>query len=139
MTTYADKFITEDLFKKKSKMKMEYLATPYTHAQKSIMNIRAAVSDAIAMKLTNQGRLVYAPISSWHHIAHKFDMPTDAKFWERLNLSFLAKCDKLVVIMTPGWKESVGVTDEINFAKEHNIEIEYLDPKPYLKGLKGVI
>lgn len=139
MTTYADKFITDDLFSKKSKKKMEYLATPYTHKSRQVMDLRAVISDIIACELTNQGRLIYAPISSWHHVACKYTMPTDAKFWEELNLSFLARCEKLVVIMTPGWDISVGVADEINFAKKHDIEIEYLDPKPYLTGLEGVI
>ncbi len=119
-----------------SKMKMEYLATPYSHKSQEVKDYRAAVSDVIAMELTMQGRLIYAPMSSWHHIARKYDMPTDAKFWEKLNMSFLANSDRLLVIMLPGWETSVGVNDEIEFAVKHDIEIVYLNPELYLKKLK---
>ena len=85
----------------------------------------------IATELTNEGHAIYSPISSWHTIACKFGMPKTFEFWERLNLSFLVQCKKLIVVMLPGWKESVGLQGEIEFAENMGMDIEYLDPAPY--------
>lgn len=92
--------------------------------------------DFIASELTKQGRCIYSPISSWHLNACRFNMPKTFDFWQHLNLSFLRVSKKLIVVQLPGWDISVGLQDEIRFAKEHDIEIEYLDPTPYFKELK---
>ena len=54
---------------------IEYLATPYTHDDPLIEDYRAMVSDKIAADLTADGRVIFAPISAWHHIARKHKLP----------------------------------------------------------------
>lgn len=116
-------------------LNLEYLGTPYSNGSDFLVNFRGEMVDMIATDLTNQGRAIYSPISSWHTIACKFDMPKTFEFWEKLNLSFLAQCNRLIVVMLSGWKESIGLAGEIEFAEECNIGIEYLDPKPYFEKL----
>lgn len=116
--------------------KYEYLAIPYMHDDPCVKDYRAEVSDIIAAALARKGSIIYAPISSWHHIAIKHDLPGDWEFWQELNRFFIRVCKKLIVVMLDGWKESTGVNAEIKFAKELNIPIEYLDPAPYLKELE---
>ena len=36
-------------------------------------------------------------------------------------------CSGMYVLMFDGWKDSVGVTAEIEYAKELGIHVEYLD------------
>lgn len=114
---------------------IEYLGTPYSNGSPYLINFRAEMVDFIASELTKQGRCIYSPISSWHLNACRFNMPKTFDFWQHLNLSFLRVAKKLIVAMLPGWEISVGLQDEIRFAKENNIEIEYLDPEPYFKEL----
>ena len=95
---------------------LEYLGTPYSNGNDYLMNFRSEMVDMIATDLTNQGRAIYSPISSWHTIACKFKMPRTFEFWETLNLSFLKQCKKLIVVMLPGWEESTGLAGEIEFA-----------------------
>jgi hypothetical protein len=107
---------------------VEYLAVPYTHEHQTIMDYRADMSDKVAAKLVNeQDRLIFAPISSWHNIAKKYKLPTDYKYWLRLNEETLKNCKKLLVICLAGWKESVGVAAEIEIANKYNIPIDYLN------------
>jgi hypothetical protein len=115
---------------------IEYLGTPYSNGSCYLINFRAEMVDFIASELTKQGRCIYSPISSWHLNACRFNMPKTFEFWQHLNLSFLSKSKKLIVVMLPGWEISVGLQDEIRFAKENNIEIEYLDPTPYFEMIK---
>ena len=116
---------------------MEYLAIPYTHPSESVMQYRAEVSDFIFSVLCkNEGRNVYAPISSCHHIAKKYGMPRDYAFWKEMCEVFVSRSQKIIVVMLPGWKVSVGLAAEIKLAEKLGLEIEYLDPTPYLEMMK---
>lgn len=116
-------------------LNLEYLGTPYSNGNPYLINFRAEVVDMIATELTNEGRAIYSPITSWHNCACKFTMPKTFEFWERMNLSFLVQCKRLIVVMISGWEESVGLQGEIEFAEKMGIDIEYLDPTSYLEKL----
>ena len=118
-------------------MYLEYLALPYTDEDEEVMDFRAAVSDIICADLMNQGRYVYAPISACHHIAKKYDLPRTWEFWKGMDELFVSLCKKFIIITLPGWEDSTGVTAETEIANRHNIEIEYIDPTPYIKRLEG--
>jgi len=115
---------------------IKYLATPYLHDRERVMDFRANVADAIAADLMNKGEYVYSPISSWHHIAKKYSLPRDWDFWNGLDRQFIKVCSGLYVSTLEGWKESTGVTAEIEIAKELNIPVKHIDPIPHLKGIK---
>ena len=75
-----------------------------------------------------QGYCVISPITHSHTIAELQDMPKDWEFWQNQDLTLLSKCDILYVALLDGWKDSVGVTAEIKYAKENNIEVIYYNP-----------
>lgn len=118
---------------------MIYLAIPYTHADPAVMDARAEVADHVAALLTRAGYEVYSPISSWHHIAKKYDLPTDHAYWKRLNDNILSICDRLMVIKLDGWEESQGVQDEIEMAEGLCLEIIHEDaPEDYNSDGGGI-
>ena len=119
--------------------KIEYLAIPYSDKDKNVMDFRAAVSDYIFAILSNEGRIVYAPISSCHSIAKKYGLPKTFEFWEKVCLEFVGLAYKLIVIKLPGWQSSVGLTAELKLAQKLGIEIEYLDPIPYIMDDKELM
>lgn len=114
---------------------LEYLALPYSHEEEEVMCYRAAVSDYIFSELSKEGRTVYAPISSCHHIARKHGMPTDWQFWKDTCRAFVSASYKIIVIMLPGWEDSTGLTAELELAESLCLEVEWLDPTPYLEEL----
>jgi hypothetical protein len=116
----------------------EYLAIPYSSDDESEMDYRAEVSDFIFSVLSKEGRTIYAPISSCHHIAKTYGLPRDFKFWKSMCEVFVSNSVKVIVVMLPGWKESVGVMAEIELAETLGIEIEYLDPADYLDMFPGL-
>jgi len=117
-------------------LELEYLGLPYSTKNNYLQDFRAKVADIISTDLVvKQGRAIYSPISSWHYIACKYNMPTNYEFWEKLNLSFLKQCKKLLIVTLPGWETSIGLRGEIEFAEEHGIEIEKIDPQPYFEKL----
>ena len=119
-----------------NKSEIEYLGLPYTDENPLLKDWRALVSDKIAADLTKQGRIIFAPISAWHHIAKKYELPGTFEYWLELDEEFIKISKKLLIIMLPGWKESKGVGGEIKLAHKYNIPIGYIDPKPYIKQME---
>jgi hypothetical protein len=115
---------------------LEYLAIPYTHEDEKVMDYRARVSDYICSVLMKQGRYIYAPISSSHHIAKMYGLPRDWTFWQGMDTVFVKVCKRVIVVMLDGWKESTGVIAEIKIAEDNGIEIEYLNPAKYLLDME---
>lgn len=115
---------------------IEYLAIPYTHNNVFVKHFRAEVSNYIASELTKQGRIIFAPISAWHHIAMKYGLPGTFEYWKRLDEQFIAASKKLILVTLDGWKESNGINLEVSIADRFNVPIEYLDPTPYIEDLK---
>ena len=112
--------------------KIEYLGLPYTDDDQSVKDWRTSVSDRVAADLTKQGRIIFAPISAWHHIAKKHELPTTFEYWLELDEEFIKISSRLLVITLPGWYMSTGVNAEIELAIKYKIPIDFIDPKPYL-------
>lgn len=115
---------------------IEYLGLPYSDDDPAVEDWRAEVSNAVAVDLTKQGRIIFAPISAWHHLARKYELPGTFEYWLKLDEEFIKASKKLLIITLPGWKESTGVTEEIKLAKKYNVPIEYIDPKPYIEKME---
>ena len=115
---------------------IEYLAIPYTGTEEE-MDYRADVSDFIWSELSNDDRIIYAPISSAHHIAKKYKLPRNWEFWKKIDEEFIGACKKLLVVALPGWETSTGVTAERKIAEDLGIPIEFIDPTPYLEKMNG--
>jgi len=114
----------------------KYVAIPYLHEEDRVMDFRAAVADAVAADLMNKGEYVYSPISSWHHVAKKYSLPRDWNFWNGLDKQFIKVCSGIYVITLDGWKESTGVTAELDLARQLELPIDYIDPTSYLKDIE---
>jgi hypothetical protein len=115
---------------------IEYLAIPYTDDDEAVMDFRAAVSDIICAELMNQGRYIYAPISSCHHIAKKYGLPRIWEYWKGMDEAYVSICKTFIIVMLPAWETSTGVTAELEIANRCKINIEYIDPEPYIKRLE---
>jgi hypothetical protein len=128
---------TKKIEKEKEMSDIEYLAIPYSDPDPAVMDYRAEVSDIVCADLMNNGRIIFAPISSCHHIAKKYDMPRDWPFWKRVDEQFVRASKTILVVALPGWEVSTGVTAERKIAEEAGIPMELIDPTPYLEKLNG--
>lgn len=105
---------------------ISYLAAPYSSTQIHIRDRRYNQISFVAAQLMKRGELIFSPITSCHHLAIDYELPYDADYWLRYNLTFLKRCDRLLVLQLEGWEDSVGLRNEIAFATEYNIPIEYV-------------
>ncbi len=104
-----------------------YLASPYSAPTKRERQRRFKKVVKKAGKLMEQGHAVFCPIAHSHDIGLALERPQDHEFWMKQDLPLLACASALWVYKMTGWKESRGVTAEIEFAKEHGIPIRYLE------------
>jgi hypothetical protein len=109
-------------------MKITYLASPYSHSDERVREKNYQIISEVAAFLVSKGEVVISPITYGHTLLSFREMPGDWEFWKNFCISILSKCDKMIVCTMPGWDISRGVTEEIRWAQENNIEIEYLDP-----------
>lgn len=108
---------------------MIYLASPYSDPNPIVMGQRFHEAARVAAALMKEGQVIYSPIAHNHYLAVKFNMPSDFDFWMLYDLAILARCDQLLVLCLPGWKQSKGIGKEMDFACEHNIPIKYIYPE----------
>ena len=111
---------------------MIYLCSVYSlNAGAELMEKRynyAAKRTALFMK---EGHTIFCPINHCHPIAVQWDMPKTWEFWRRHDLNYIAASDEVWVLMMPNWRDSIGITAEIEFAELMGKKITYIDCYDY--------
>jgi hypothetical protein len=106
---------------------MIYLASPYTHPDARVREARFEQACRAAAALIRAGVAVFSPVAHSHPIAH-FGVPTTWEYWSHIDREYLARSEVLAILTLPGWRESVGVTAEMEMALELQIPIVYISP-----------
>ena len=109
-------------------MEKVYLAIPYSHRSEVVRESRFELANQIAAYLIDQGFNVLSPISHSHPIAKYMDNHNESVFWTKMDIEWLACCDKMIVVKTVGWKLSSGIKDELRFADATGIPVYSIDP-----------
>lgn len=106
-----------------------FVASPFSHPNPSVRLSRYETSLRFAKHLVfDLGRPAFAPVPYGYLISVFFSIKTDASTWEPMNLSMLNAASKLAVLTMPGWEESEGVNNEIRFARDLGLPIEFWAP-----------
>ena len=106
---------------------MIYLASPYSHPHAIVRELRFQDACLATAQLFRAGQNVFSPILHGHPLT-VHGLPTDWSYWERFDRDHIQRCDRMIVLMVDGWRESVGVTAEIQIAAELGRSIRYWNP-----------
>jgi len=104
---------------------LTYLASPYSHPDSAIREGRFRRVCEYAAKLMARGWFVFSPIAHTHPMAVYGELPPGFDFWEAYDVAMIARCQELHVLTLDGWKESRGVTREIEIAETAGIPVTY--------------
>lgn len=107
---------------------MIYLASPYSHPDPAVREERYRAACRAAAALLLAGQPVFSPIAHSHPLMD-YGLPADWAFWQRYDRELLARCDEVVLLLLAGWRESVGVRDELRIARELGKPVQYLAPE----------
>lgn len=114
----------------KNQFKRIYIASPYSHSNSTIRSLRFRQVTELAAKLFNKYEYVFLlPITQGHMLTRHGDIEANFDRWRTQSLGMLSVCQELWVIKLDGWKQSLGVREEIKYARKHLIPIKYIDPK----------
>ena len=110
---------------------MIYVGSPYSDPDHLVRADRAFHVTRFMVQYIKKGNILYGPIASWHHIAVSFTLPTDFKFWQQLNFQMLRFASELWVLRLDGWAQSVGLSGEMDMARDLYIPIVHFDGKTF--------
>ena len=66
--------------------------------------------------LLSRGQMVYSPIVHNHEVAKHSSLPRTWDFWRPFDLRMLRACDVMYVLTLPGYRQSVGLSEEVHFS-----------------------
>lgn len=107
---------------------MIYLASPYSHPEPKVRHDRYLEAVRAAAHLTARGLVVFSPVVNSHPMHVFAGLNGRWEFWKPIDFAFIDLSSKLVVLTLPGWRESVGVRDEMEHARQRGIPVAYMPP-----------
>lgn len=108
--------IIEIKLPKASPEELIYLASPFSHEDQKVEQMRFKQACRCAAILTEAGYNVFSPIAHTYSIARFGRIDGGWNTWEKFDTLMLTACDQLFVYCLPGYKESAGVCSEVNLA-----------------------
>jgi hypothetical protein len=72
------------------------------------------------------GHSIFSPIAHSHAIAVHGGLAKDWGYWRNIDMEWIRLCGAVWVLQLQGWRESVGVTEEIRYAKIMQIPVRYV-------------
>lgn len=113
-----------------------YLCSPYSSPDAAVREMRFRAACRAAAELIAEGDTVFCPIAHSHSIAvHGGVDALDGDVWLSQDLAIAAALAdarleplRLMVLMLDGWRESVGIQRELDWASAHDIQVEAMEP-----------
>lgn len=116
-----------------------YLASPYSlndTADDAARNQRFEQITRCCYTLMNTGVSVYSPITH-HHVVQSVGeaIKGDINYWLRMDFGILKHANGMYVLMLEGWEKSVGVSREIEYARDTiKIPVIFIYPDKYIRS-----
>jgi hypothetical protein len=104
-----------------------YLACPYSHPDLAVREARFQAAFRVAADLLLAGEVVYTPVVYGHPLV-AMGVPGDWNFWSRFDHAMIEHCDEVRVLALPGWDTSVGVRQEVLFARSLGKPVTFVMP-----------
>jgi len=78
-----------------------------------------------------QGYVVYSPISHTDRISKYLPKETHCSwdFWREPSLAFVSWAHRVIQLMIPGWKESIGCKAEREYAYKIGLPVNFMTPE----------
>lgn len=106
-----------------------YLASPYSRFPEGL-DAAHTHACAVAAILLERGVSVYSPIAHSHHIGRLVNAGSvNHDFWLRVCRPMADSAAGLLVLGLDGWRDSVGVTEEIRWFVEANRTAILVNPE----------
>lgn len=106
---------------------LKYVSAPYGNAVDK--NERMKIITHHSSSCLKRDEYIICPLTMGHEFIKHNELPYSSEWWLNWCIALLSKCTEMDVLCIEGWKESVGVTAEIDFAEKNKIKINYITIK----------
>ena len=104
-----------------------YLASPFKSSQQAIERLRFMAVAKCSGMLAAQGVCAVSPILNGYtmraHMGFNQMTEDDFKAWDHV---LMPRCNGILVLQLEGWKESVGLSDELDHFAERHAPVAYI-------------
>lgn len=108
---------------------LTFISSPYSHQDPDTEAMRARLAgDFAAYCWRDRGLIPISPIAHWHDIGRRNRLPGNAMAWVAWNKTLVQKSDMMYVLCLPGWRDSLGVSYEVQFARDAEVPVFYAIP-----------
>jgi len=117
---------TDHLFIQEKQMRKIFLAGPYGHVAREVVERRFHEANKVAARIARRGSAVFSQISMSHPInGHMTDLDKAGigKLWAPIDQVFMEAMTEIVVIDGPGWQDSAGVKREMGFFQSRGLRV----------------
>ncbi|HLH88257.1 MAG TPA: DUF1937 family protein [Xanthobacteraceae bacterium] len=122
--------------------KIIYLACPYTHSCADIREQRFVAATKAAASLIQSGYIVFSPVTMTHpidSIIAGFDGTLGSEFWVSFDEAFMEVCAEMAILPLDGWRESSGISREIDFFIQRKRRVWFLNPTEDDYGVREAV
>ncbi len=106
---------------------MIYLACPYSHSDPAVRKARFHAACRAVAELLLAGKVVFAPVVYGHPlVAH--GVSGDWSVWSQFDRAMIERSDEVRVLALPGWDTSVGIRQEVLFARSLGKPVRFVIP-----------
>ena len=93
-----------------------YLASPYSHPDEAVRNLRYLAARDTAAQLMLDGTLVFSPIVHCRWLSVDCGLRDDMDFWREYDFAMIEALPRFGILELPGWSRSKGIKEETDFA-----------------------
>ena len=105
---------------------MIYLASPYSHPDPLVRQVRFEKIVSYAIFCMEKGEVVFSPIAYGHQFISRIG--TCHETWLHFNETVLLTCEEIRIVKLPGWESSLGIKTEIAYAERHMLQLTEVTP-----------
>lgn len=104
-----------------------YFGHPYSDHKPELRTMRHSLGLQVNAKLQSMGVFVYNAINSTHEYAARFGYNYTHESWIELNHTFIDASCGMLVLGLPGWLESRGLREEMEYCATIGKPVYFLD------------
>ena len=105
-----------------------YIGSPFTHYVDGHDAAWMEVCE-VTGRLQDEGLDVFSPIVHGHALVlHGGLRAVDHEHWSRVNEKHMDRADVCLVVKMDGWRESDGISEEVEYFREAGKPVLYIDP-----------
>lgn len=112
---------------------LTYLASPFSHPDAAVRELRYEQVCRTAAILMRSGYKVFSPISHGYGINLASDQPNSSwQHWKAYDQAMLACCKEMLILTLSGWLQSEGIIAETAIAMHYDLPIRLVNQDGFI-------